>query len=101
MKEKPMLPFRIRPAIFWDMDLKAMDEEVHKNYIIKQVLQYGTLEEFITVEQYYGTDTIIRLVKKIGYLDPKTKAFVISYYQINPEEMLCCTRKLSHPTHWH
>jgi len=96
-----MLPFRIRPAIFWDVDVNTLDDVVHKQYIVQQVLQLGTIEEFISVEKHYGSDTIIQLVKRIGYLDPKTKAFVISYYKINPEEMLCCTRNQSHPTHWH
>ncbi len=95
-----MLPFRIRPALFWDVNPDSLDAEVNKHYIIRQVLQYGTLQEFLDVEQYYGQDTIIQQIKKCGYLDPKTKAFVISYYQINPKEMLCCTRKQSHPTHW-
>jgi hypothetical protein len=96
-----MLPFSIRSVIFWDVDVNTLDDVIHKLYIVQQVLQFGTIEEFISVDKHYGPDTIIRLVKRIGYLDPKTKAFVISYYQINPEEMLCCTRKQSHPTHWH
>lgn len=95
-----MLPFKIRPAIFWDMEMNSLDVQAHMNYIIKQVLQYGTLDEFIAVEQYYGHDTMIRQVKNIGHLDPKSKAFVISYYQINPKEMLCYTQRRSHPKHW-
>ncbi|HRZ41284.1 MAG TPA: hypothetical protein P5228_01120 [Bacteroidales bacterium] len=95
-----MLPFKIRPAIFWDMDQNSLNEQAHMQYIIRQVLQYGTLEEFMAVEQYYGHETMIRQVKNIGYLDPKSKAFVISYYHINPEEMLCCIQRQSHPKYW-
>ena len=95
-----MFPFNLRPELFWDIDFKNLDAEDNKQIIVERVYSYGKLSELKSVERYYGKEKIVYLIKKIGYLDPKTFEFVVSYYQLNAEDFLCYTKKQSQAQHW-
>lgn len=95
-----MLPFNLRAELFWDIDFENLDAEINKQIIIERVYSFGKLSEFKDVERYYGKNRIINLIKKIGYLDPKTFEFVVSYYQLKGEDFLCFTKKQSQVQHW-
>ncbi len=90
----------LRPELFWDVDINTLDEQTHKNYIIQQVFNYGEISEFNAIMHYYNRDTIKNAICKAGYLDPKTLAFVLTFFNLHKNQLLCCTRNQSHPTHW-
>ena len=95
-----MIELTIRKELFWDANLEMLDQEKNKSLIIERVLSYGNLPEIKVIFQYYGKDIITAVVKRLGYLDPKTFAFVVGYLGIRKEEMKCFTKKLSNPQHW-
>lgn len=95
-----MLQLPVRKALFWDMDIKSMDEQTHKTYIIQQVLNYGTLHEFVTIMRFYGADSIRQTCKIVGYLDPKTFAFVTTFFNLDKNEIQCYTKKRLSQPHW-
>ncbi len=90
----------LRHELFWDMNYDALDEQKHKVYIVQQVLNFGTLDEFRAILGFYGYQDIVDAVKQAGYFDPKTFAFVINYFQIDKNDMLCYTRKRLNQAHW-
>ena len=93
-----MIP--VRTEILWDINLKTMDPDKNKAIIIERVLSYGNIGELKFLFIYYGIEIIRQTVKNIGYLDPKTFEFVISYFNINKEEMKCYIKKQSARQHW-
>jgi hypothetical protein len=93
-----MIP--IRNEILWDIDPRTLDPDKNKGILIERVLSYGNLEELKFLFSYYGIDIIKQTVKNTGYLDPKTMEFVISYLNINKEEMKCYLKKQSAIQHW-
>ncbi len=93
-----MLPRQIRKELFWDVN--DPDMERNKRLVVDRVLQFGNLSELKYIIDLYGIDQIIQEVKHIGYLDPKTLAFVINYLQINKEDLKCFTKKQSTQQHW-
>jgi hypothetical protein len=93
-------PLNIRKELFWDMDFQKLDSEKNRQIIIERTLCLGNLTEFVAIEKHYGRRKIINSVKKIGYLDPKTLEFVISYFHIKPEKLLCYTKKQLQHQHW-
>jgi hypothetical protein len=95
-----MLPFEIRKEIFWDMDTLLLDAEKNKQIIIERVLGYGTVAEFKSINKYYGDRPIKSVIRKIGYFDPKTLEFVLSYYHLNKENLKCYIKKQLHQQHW-
>ena len=45
-------------GIFWSRDVKGLDFERDKNYIIHQVLMYGSLEDISWLKEKYQSDEI-------------------------------------------
>ncbi|MBM3436427.1 MAG: hypothetical protein FJY07_09465 [Bacteroidetes bacterium] len=95
-----MLSFSIRKELFWDIDFNKLDQTLNKRLIIERVLSYGNLSELKTIYQFYGKDVITEEIKKAGYLDPKTIAFVTGYFGIKREELKCCIKKQSDSPFW-
>ncbi len=90
----------LRPELFWDLDINTLNEETHKNYIIQQVLNYGTIKEFASILHYYPSKTIKQAIKQAGYLDPKTFAFVLFYFNLDKNDLKCYTKKRLSQARW-
>jgi hypothetical protein len=95
-----MISLKIRKELFWDVDQAGLEMEVNKNLIIERVLSLGNLAELKIIFDYYGPETISNTVKRLGYLDPKTLAFILSFLRIPIKEMKCFIKKPSGPKHW-
>lgn len=93
-----MLP--LRKELFWDIDFTKLDVEKHKRLIIERVLTLGNLDEFAYLLKTYNWQTLIDIISKLGYLDPKTISFVVSFFGISKNKLACFTRKQSTTTHW-
>ncbi len=57
MKQMNKIPKSFQP-ILWSMNVKNLDLEKNKVYIIHQVLAYGTLEEIRWLFKVYGQRTM-------------------------------------------
>ena len=95
-----MFVFPLRKELFWDIDVNVLDPERNKRLIIDRVLSIGNLSELKIIIQYYGKETIVSEIKQMGYLDPKTLEFVVSYFGIRKEELKCYIKKQLAPQHW-
>ncbi len=95
MKQIPL-----RKELFWDIDIINLDLNKHKNLIIERVLSYGNIAEFKFILTQYKTETIKEEIKKIGYLDPKTYNFVLSFFNLSKDQLRCYTRRQSAKQHW-
>ena len=93
-----MLPFR--RELFWDIDFANLNLEKHKRLIIERVLTLGNLEEFRQLLVIYKAEIIRQTIMELGYLDPKTMNFVISYFEIDKNQLRCYTKKQSTQQHW-
>jgi hypothetical protein len=91
---------QIRPELFWDVDWHKLDEQVNRRLIIERVFSMGTIPELKTIISFYGFDMIRTELKKVGYLDPKTFEFAITFLNLKKEEMKCYIKKQSQQQHW-
>ncbi len=90
----------IRKELFWDVNITNLDPDKHKHLIIERVLSYGNIEELKFILTHYKTSTIKEEIKKIGYLDPKTYNFVITYFNLSKDQLRCYTKRQSVKQHW-
>jgi hypothetical protein len=95
-----MFNLSIRKELFWDVDPTHLDQVKNKRLIIDRIISYGNLSELLEILNYYGKDTVVEEIKKLGYLDPKTLEFVITFFEIRKEELQCFTKKQSAKAHW-
>lgn len=93
-----MIP--VRKEILWDIDLQTSDPDINKSLVIERVLSLGNLQELKFIFSYYGAETIRQTLKTIGYFDPKTFEFIISFLGVKKEEMKCFIKKQSVAPHW-
>jgi len=87
--------------LFWDVDVKALDQEVHAKHIISKVLQYGFFEDFLLLKTCYGLEKIANVAVKIRALDKKTASFIALLSNRSKDNFVCYTTTPSTPKHWH
>ena len=71
--------------LFWDVDRNTLDFEKYKSYIVKQVLEYGLIEDWVLIQKYYGIEQITEVSKSFRELDKKALSF-ISFLSKTPLE---------------
>lgn len=91
---------QLNRACFWDVDITKFDDEKSKRLIIERVISFGTLEEIKLVKEFYGLETVISILCKLNYIDPKTLNFVSLLFQIPKTEFKCYTRAQSTSQPW-
>ncbi len=52
--------------------------EKNKGYVIKQVLEYGLMQDWLLLKKIYGLNIIVSVTKTFRTLDKKTLVFIAS-----------------------
>jgi len=60
---------------FWDMDMQELDKNLHKDFIIVRVFQYGNITDFRTVLKTYTKEEIRQALLNYRGLDTVTRDF--------------------------
>jgi hypothetical protein len=91
---------RFSTYLFWDVNKDDLDMEKHSQYIIKRVLEYGMLQDWNIVKQYYGLGRIVEIAKGFRELEPRALAYLSAISQTPKEQFRCYTYQRSNPQHW-
>ncbi|MEA1877630.1 MAG: hypothetical protein U9N86_12270 [Bacteroidota bacterium] len=86
--------------LFWDVDRSALELEKHKSYIIKQVLEYGLMDDWSFLQKHYGIEQIAEVSKTFRELDKKALSFISFLSKTPLKEFRCYTYQQSIPQHW-
>ena len=86
--------------LFWDVDKTKLDLEKSKKYIINRVLDYGLINDWQIIYNYYGITKIGEIAIRIRDLDKKSIAFISTLSKIPKEKFLCYIMKQLNPKHW-
>jgi len=100
MKNDKKIHELLSKHLFWDVDVSNIDEQKHKTFIIKKVLQYGNFNDWKIIVKFYGEETIIEISKNIKDLDKKTLSFLSVFSGLPKTDFLCYTTEQSIPKHW-
>ena len=94
------LPDSLSPYLFWDIDREQFDAERNSAQLIQRVLEYGELDDWRTVRDYYGLDRIAHDCKSLRSLRPEALAFVCLVTKTRKEDYRCYNFRQSFPTLW-
>jgi hypothetical protein len=86
--------------LFWDVRRSDIDPQKHKSYIVKQVLEYGRMKDWILIQNHYGIEQIASIAKELRDLDGKALSFISWLSKIPKEEFRCYNYQRSVPKHW-
>lgn len=84
--QRQPLPSSLYPA-FWDTDLKALDMEKNKNFIICRLYVKGGMEGMFFAERNYSYYEIREAAKKRRDLNPIVANYLRQLYHLKKEEM--------------
>ena len=86
--------------LFWDVNKENLNLETNKGYIIKQVLEYGLIEDWVLNYRYYGINHIAKVTQTFRDLDQKALSFISLLSKTPLYKFKCYTSKQSAPPHW-
>ncbi|MCE1200546.1 MAG: hypothetical protein LWX09_00405 [Bacteroidia bacterium] len=88
------------PHLFWDVNRIALSPEKDKAYIIKQILEFGKIEDWFLLRNFYGIEEIANVAQSFRDLDPKALSFIALLSQRPKHAFRCFTFQQSIPKHW-
>ena len=86
--------------LFWDVDATTLDPIRSSSFIIRRVLQYGTINDWNRVAQCYGIQTIARVAMQARDLDRRAATFVSLLSGFPKEKFKCYADRQSTMQHW-
>ena len=86
--------------LFWDVRKEDVDFDEHAQYIIKRVLEYGLLEDWNLIRQYYGLSKIVEVAKELRDLEPRALAYISAVSKTPKEQFRSYIWKQSNIQHW-
>lgn len=88
----------LSPHLFWDVDRRSLDSQKNKKFFIQRVLEYGLLNNWKIISDYYGIAEIADIACTIRGLDLKAAAFVSVLSKKPLEEFICYTKRATPQT---
>jgi len=86
---------QLQPELFWDIKLEGLDWNKHKQLIVERVIERGSYKAFRITEKHYGKEEMKKIIGKLPYMHPLDICFVKVYFQLQTEELKCCSEKRS------
>ncbi len=86
--------------LFWDVNINELDIQKNRKLIIHRVLDYGVMDDWYIIQNYYGIKEIAAVALTIRDLDKKSASFIAMLSNIPKEKFLCYTTKQSTQKHW-
>jgi len=100
MQAKKLCIANFSSGLFWDINPETLDCDKHINYIVRRVLEVGTLADWNLLCQQLSLPGIVKIAQKLRSIDKKSLNFLSVVSRIPQEQFRCCTQKPSTPTHW-
>ena len=91
---------RLSSHLFWDIDREQFDADINSAQLIQRVLEYGELDDWCAVRDFYGLDRIANDCKTLRSLRPEALSFVCLVTDTKKEDYRSYNFRLSHPTLW-
>lgn len=95
-----MLSLNISKKLFWDVDIRKIDDIRNKRLIIERVFTMGDLSDIKAVVMFYGLETVKHELINAGYLDKKTLSWVSTFFNVPKAKFKCFIKKQSTQIHW-
>lgn len=94
------MQLKLRPALFWDVNISDVDLIRHRASIIERISTRGRLDEFRDLLQFYGRETVKNTLLNARYLDKRTLAYCSLIFDIPIKEFRCYKLAQLNPEHW-
>ena len=83
-----MIPPALK-RLFWDVDSDQVDPVIHRAYIIRRIVDYGTPRDIHWIKQTYSPQEIQEVIKKSKGISRKSGYYWAAYYGVPEVEIEC------------
>jgi hypothetical protein len=94
--DKPILS----KQAFWDVDMDKIDYEKNAAHVIQKVFDRGTIDDLISILNFYNEDIIKKSLLNARYLMNNTMSFACTLFNLKLSDFRCYKFKQSNPTAW-
>lgn len=88
------------PHLFWDTPQESVELENHRQWLVKRVLEKGTLADWNHLLSLYDKEGIRESVRSMRSLEKKALSFACAVLDLNQTELRCFINRSSQATHW-
>lgn len=78
---------------FWDVDFSQLDEDLHSEFIISRVFNYGKWNDIISVIKHYGEQRVMNHLLNTQYLTESALHLASTIFKQNSNKFSCSTNK--------
>ncbi len=75
--------------LFWDVPKSSVDLDKYPQFIVKRVLEYGLLDDWFFIKNYYGIEKIAEIAKKLKELEPRALSYIAAVSKTPREKFRC------------
>jgi hypothetical protein len=86
--------------LFWDVPKESVNLEKHSEFIIKRVLEYGLIDDWNFIKDYYGLQKIVDIAKKFRELEPRALSYLSVISKTPKEEFKCYNYQQLNQAYW-
>jgi hypothetical protein len=87
--------------LFWDTDSSRLDFDLNVRSIIARVVEWGTMEDWYLILDYFGINRLRQESVEIRSLEPKAHSFLSTVLDIPLENFRCYKEQQSYPELYH
>lgn len=91
---------KLSSHLFWDVDMQQADLDKYPAFFIQRVLEWGTMDDWRLIRDYFGIPKIADYCKTLRTLDPVSLSFICTVSHTNKEDYRCWKYRQSFPTLW-
>lgn len=77
-----------------------MDINRSKRLIVERIYSLGSIYEINLINDYYGEESVLEVLKNLNYIDPKTLNFISKLFNEPLQSFKCFTRTPLTARHW-
>jgi len=75
--------------LFWDVPKNSVDLDKYPQFIVKRVLEYGLLDDWFFIKNYYGIEKIAEIAKNLRELEPRALSYIATVSKTPREKFRC------------
>lgn len=82
------------------MNKDKIDPKKSESLIVQRVLEYGLLQDWHLLIDYYGREEVKNIALNLRSLEDTALSFLCTIYQLEKEEFRCYRHRQSNPYYW-
>jgi hypothetical protein len=90
----------LRKSLLWEYNFEKIDWQKMRNIIVQRVIERGRPDDFYAILNKYSLKGVKQAIRQIPYLNKKDLSFVCTIFELNKNELKCCTTKRLKSQHW-